>query len=249
MTVPDRRPAPPPSRRAALLAVPFLGLTAAAFPAGAARAATPSGASAGRRRPGPTAPAAERHLVLELRAVELLPRPEGAPGAFSAVSAAGPRPVATAAATVTRGYLRSVEHIPDPAGGPPRKTLTPGEITTGLRFEARVASAEGGTAEVDILPNASEMVGPENGFRTFSSGGDTIQLPDVNTFSLNRRVRAKIGGEVAEIDLGNDPQIPWREVRVPETGLAALLPWRGGFRTELRPPMRGRILVRVHEAA
>lgn len=88
--------------------------------------------------------------------------------------------------TVTRnqGYLRAVQAVAAANAGT-TTTLTPGSIVTGfsMNFLPRILS--GGQIMLQYGINLSDLAGP---IQTFSSGGQTIQLPTVDTRGFVQQV-------------------------------------------------------------
>jgi len=102
----------------------------------------------------------------------------------------------------TRGYLASVSVSDSTTGGgsgsdTARTTLVPGQVTTGfsLSLLPRVRE-DGGSLMMQFAINISELVGPKDGFREFSSGGNSIQLPDVNTRSFVQQAEIPNGASL-----------------------------------------------------
>ena len=58
--------------------------------------------------------------------------------------------------------------------------LTPGEVTTGFNMQLMPRILKDGNLVLQYGINVSELVGSQNGFDVFSSGGNQIQLPNVN---------------------------------------------------------------------
>jgi type IVB pilus formation R64 PilN family outer membrane protein len=88
--------------------------------------------------------------------------------------------------TNTRGYLASVQTTSTGALGAGgvaaiQTTLTPGSVTTGFNMSVlpRVAD-DAHTLLLQVGLNISTLAGPSDGFYVLSSGGQEIQLPDVN---------------------------------------------------------------------
>lgn len=103
----------------------------------------------------------------------------------------------------TRGYLASVSTSDGTSatggtgGTTTRTTLVPGQVTTGFSMSLlpRV-NPSGGSLLMQFAINMSELVGPNDGFRTFSSNGSTIQLPDVNTRSFVQQAEVPNGASL-----------------------------------------------------
>ena len=102
----------------------------------------------------------------------------------------------------TRGYLASVSVSDSTTGGggggdTARTTLVPGQVTTGfsLSLLPRVRE-DGGSLMMQFAINISELVGPKDGFREFSSGRNSIQLPDVNTRSFVQQAEIPNGASL-----------------------------------------------------
>jgi type IVB pilus formation R64 PilN family outer membrane protein len=84
-----------------------------------------------------------------------------------------------------RGYLASVATTTiagtgTGTGAGAQSTLTPGEVTTGFNLQLVPRILKDGNLVLQYGIAISELVGSQNGFETFSSGGNTIQLPNVN---------------------------------------------------------------------
>jgi type IVB pilus formation R64 PilN family outer membrane protein len=58
--------------------------------------------------------------------------------------------------------------------------LTPGEVTTGFNMQLLPRILKDGNLSLGYSISVSELVGAQNGFDVFSSGGNQIQLPNVN---------------------------------------------------------------------
>jgi type IVB pilus formation R64 PilN family outer membrane protein len=58
--------------------------------------------------------------------------------------------------------------------------LTPGEVTTGFNMQLLPRILKDGNLLLHYSISVSELVGAQNGFDVFSSGGNQIQLPNVN---------------------------------------------------------------------
>jgi len=105
----------------------------------------------------------------------------------------------------TRGYLASVSTTDGTTAGggtgvgttAVRQTLVPGSVTTGFSMSLlpRVNEASG-SLMMQFAINLSELVGPNDGFRTFTSGQNTIQLPDVNTRSFVQQAEIPNGSSL-----------------------------------------------------
>jgi type IVB pilus formation R64 PilN family outer membrane protein len=88
--------------------------------------------------------------------------------------------------TNLRGYLQSVQTTN--SGGTTssssntQTTLTPGSVTTGYNLSVLPRVADNGRSlMMQVGINVSELNGANNGFDTFSTGGQMIQLPNVNS--------------------------------------------------------------------
>jgi type IVB pilus formation R64 PilN family outer membrane protein len=84
-----------------------------------------------------------------------------------------------------RGYLASVAttQLSGSAGGTApgsQSTLTPGEVVTGFNLQLVPRILKDGNLILQYGVAISELVGSQDGFETFTSSGNTIQLPNVN---------------------------------------------------------------------
>ncbi len=84
-----------------------------------------------------------------------------------------------------RGYLASVATTQLAGTGTgtaagAQSTLTPGEVVTGFNLQLVPRILKDGNLVLQYGIAISELVGSQNGFETFTSGGNTIQLPNVN---------------------------------------------------------------------
>lgn len=84
-----------------------------------------------------------------------------------------------------RGYLASVAttQLSGTSGGTAagsQSTLTPGEVTTGFNLQLVPRILKDGNLILQYGVAISELVGSKDGFETFTSSGNTIQLPNVN---------------------------------------------------------------------
>lgn len=83
----------------------------------------------------------------------------------------------------TRGYAAQVS-TSQPTGSnnsTPTTTITPGQVQTGYSMRMTPRVNNDGTILLEYALDLSELNGPQDGFRTFSTGGQTIQLPDINS--------------------------------------------------------------------
>ncbi len=81
----------------------------------------------------------------------------------------------------TRGYLAQVSVTQSTGSGSgPTAALTPGSVTTGFNLHLVPKIQRDGSVLLQYAMNISELVGSNNGFEVASSGGNTIQLPNVN---------------------------------------------------------------------
>lgn len=83
----------------------------------------------------------------------------------------------------TRGYAAQVSTT-QPTGSvnsTPTTTITPGQVQTGYSMRMTPRVNNDGTILLEYALDLSELNGPQDGFRTFTTGGQTIQLPDVNS--------------------------------------------------------------------
>jgi type IVB pilus formation R64 PilN family outer membrane protein len=85
--------------------------------------------------------------------------------------------------TNTRGYLASVstQSIPDGTTNTSQTTLTPGTVTTGFNLDVLpLVNYNTRSVLLQYSINIASLNGASNGFDTFSSNGQTIELPNVN---------------------------------------------------------------------
>jgi hypothetical protein len=80
----------------------------------------------------------------------------------------------------TRGYAKQVSTVAGTLGSGTQTSITPGSVTTGFNLHLVPRIQRDGTVMLQYGLNVSELVGSDNGFDTFTTGGQTIQLPNVN---------------------------------------------------------------------
>ena len=100
----------------------------------------------------------------------------------------------------TRGYLASVATTNAGTVGTtttstsiPLTTLTPGSVRTGFTLNMTPHVNNNGTVLMSYALDMSELNGPDDGFNTFTSGGNTIQLPNVNSRNFVQEATIPIG--------------------------------------------------------
>ena len=80
----------------------------------------------------------------------------------------------------TRGYAKQVTSVAGTLGSGTQTSITPGSVTTGFNLHLVPRIQRDGLVMLQYGLNVSELVGADNGFDTFTTGGQTIQLPNVN---------------------------------------------------------------------
>jgi len=80
----------------------------------------------------------------------------------------------------TRGYAKEVTSVAGTLGAGVQTSIRPGSVTTGFNLHLVPRIQRDGTVMLQYGLNVSELVGADNGFDTFTTGGQTIQLPNVN---------------------------------------------------------------------
>ena len=83
----------------------------------------------------------------------------------------------------TRGYAAEVQSVlggGTVAGAGTQTTIKPGSVTTGFNLHLVPKIQRDNTIMMQYGLNVSELVGNDNGFDTFTTGGQTIQLPNIN---------------------------------------------------------------------
>jgi len=91
----------------------------------------------------------------------------------------------------TRGYLARVTQTQVEGASTPTTSLEPGSVSTGFSMSILPRIFSNGELILNYNISLSELVGDT--FETFSSGGNTIQLPNINSRSLNQSVRMRSG--------------------------------------------------------
>ncbi len=81
----------------------------------------------------------------------------------------------------TRGYVAEVS-VTSAANsdGVTQTSLTPGSVTTGFNLNVVPRISSNGNVLLQYGINVSELVGSKDGFDEFSTGGQTVQLPNIN---------------------------------------------------------------------
>ena len=83
----------------------------------------------------------------------------------------------------TRGYVAKVstlQTLSTVAAAVPQTTIEPGTVTTGFNLHLVPKIQRDNTIMMQYGLNVSELVGTDNGFDTFTTGGQTVQLPNIN---------------------------------------------------------------------
>lgn len=94
----------------------------------------------------------------------------------------------------TRGYVAAVTTTATGNTTAATQTaLTPGTVTTGFNLYTVPRVDKNGTVLLQYGVNISELVGAQNGFDTFSSGGQTVQLPNINARNFVQEASVPIG--------------------------------------------------------
>ena len=95
----------------------------------------------------------------------------------------------------TRGYVAQVSTTvtSGSSSGATQTSLTPGSVTTGFNLYTVPRVDKNGTVLLQYGVNISELVGAQNGFDTFSSGGQTVQLPNINARNFVQEASVPIG--------------------------------------------------------
>jgi len=95
----------------------------------------------------------------------------------------------------TRGYVAQVSTTvtSGSTSGATQTSLTPGSVTTGFNLYTVPRVDKNGTVLLQYGVNISELVGAQNGFDTFSSGGQTVQLPNINARNFVQEASVPIG--------------------------------------------------------
>lgn len=91
----------------------------------------------------------------------------------------------------TRGYLARVTQTQVEGASTPTTSLEPGSVSTGFSMSVLPRIFSNGELMLNYNISLSELVGDT--FETFSSGGNTIQLPNINSRALNQSVRMRSG--------------------------------------------------------
>lgn len=82
----------------------------------------------------------------------------------------------------TRGYAAQVSTTQGSGiNGTAQTSITPGQVQTGYSMRMTPRVNNDGTILLEYALDLSELNGPQDGFRTFTTGGQTIQLPDINS--------------------------------------------------------------------
>jgi type IVB pilus formation R64 PilN family outer membrane protein len=91
----------------------------------------------------------------------------------------------------TRGYLARVTQTQVEGASTPTTSLEPGSVSTGFSMSVLPRIFSNGELMMNYNISLSELVGDT--FDTFSSGNNTIQLPNINSRALNQSVRMRSG--------------------------------------------------------
>jgi type IVB pilus formation R64 PilN family outer membrane protein len=96
----------------------------------------------------------------------------------------------------TRGYVAQVSTTvtAGTSSGATQTSLTPGTVTTGFNLYVVPRVDKNGSVLLQYGVNISELVGAQNGFDTFSSGGQTVQLPNINARNFVQEASVPING-------------------------------------------------------
>jgi len=83
----------------------------------------------------------------------------------------------------TRGYAAQISTtvVGGVTGAIPQTSIVPGSVQTGYSMRLTPRINNDGTVQIEYALDLSELNGPQEGFRTFTTGSQTIQLPDVNS--------------------------------------------------------------------
>lgn len=113
--------------------------------------------------------------------------------------------------TQTRGYLAQVQTTLASVGtsgtSNGQSTLSPGNVTYGFQMSALPEVEEGGQQVLlQLSMSLSDINGPQDGFNTFSSGGSTIQLPNITSRNFSQQVNIPNGSTLvmAGFEQNND---------------------------------------------
>ena len=116
-------------------------------------------------------------------------------GAIQALSQRGDVSVVTSASLTTvngspvplqvvnkRNFVKGVTNTQGVgiSGGATSTTITTDTVSTGFNLQMLPRIQQDGNVLLQYGMNISELIGPDNGFETFTSGGSTVQLPNVN---------------------------------------------------------------------
>lgn len=121
-------------------------------------------------------------------------RYSGSNGLFNALSSRGDVSVVTSASATalngqpvpiqvanTRGYAAKVSVVQGSGLSTGTQTsIEPGSVTTGFNLHLVPRIQKDGNLMLQYGLNVSELVGAQNGFDVFSTGGNSIQLPNIN---------------------------------------------------------------------
>jgi type IVB pilus formation R64 PilN family outer membrane protein len=91
----------------------------------------------------------------------------------------------------TRGYLARVTQTQVEGASTPTTSLEPGSVSTGFSMSVLPRIFSNGELIMNYNISLSELVGDT--FETFSSGNQTIQLPNINSRALSQSVRMRSG--------------------------------------------------------
>ena len=94
----------------------------------------------------------------------------------------------------TRGYVAEVSTTTNGNSDNTQTTLTPGSVTTGFNLYVVPRVDRSGRVMLQYGINISELVGATGGFDEFSSGGQTVQLPNINARNFVQEAAVPING-------------------------------------------------------
>jgi type IVB pilus formation R64 PilN family outer membrane protein len=94
----------------------------------------------------------------------------------------------------TRGYVSEVSTTTTGGSDTTSTTLTPKTVTTGFNLYIVPRVDQNGRVMLQYGINISELAGANDGFDTFSTGGQTVQLPNINARNFVQEAAVPIGG-------------------------------------------------------
>ncbi len=132
----------------------------------------------------------------------------GTNGVFKALSSRGDVSIVTSATittlngieapfqvTNTRDYVSQVSTTTTGStGSNTQTTLTPSSVTTGFTFYVVPRVDNNGIVQLQYGMNLSELIGANNGFDTFTTGGQTVQLKNVDSRNFVQQAAVPAGG-------------------------------------------------------